>query len=413
MSTLTEHRSTAQMDGTPERPYYTGADLQRAQDIDDLRARTHKRMPRFVLEYLEAGAGQENTLRRERDAFAEWLFMPHTLADETQRSLKRTILGKTAVMPLLIAPTGLNGLFRRGGDLALARAAARFAVPWIQSTMSNERMEDAAKIDGLRHWWQLYVFGPDEIWQSLVDRAAACGCEALVLTTNSQIFGQRQWSSRTRAGDEHPSVPSMVDAILHPAWVAQALSHGMPEFANVIDYVPKDKRDFFDSAHWIRAQMPKNLSWKDVAKIRDRWKGPMFIKGILNLDDLRRARDSGVEGVMLGSHGGRQADSAVSALDILAKAREIAGDGLELYMSGGIRHGTDILKALALGADAVLSGRAILYGLCAGGEAGVERALHILHDEALNELGQMGVPGLDQLSPDILVQRGALPEAVR
>jgi len=409
MSELREHHATAQMDGTPERPYYTGADLKRALDIDDLRARTHRLMPRFVLEYLEGGAGQEETLARERDAYSEWLFMPHTLTDESRRDLTRPILGKPAKMPLLVGPTGLNGLFRRHADTELARASARFGVPFVQSTMSNDTMEDVAKVEGLRHWWQLYLFGPDEVWQSLVDRAAACGCEALVLTTNSQIFGQRQWSSRTRSDGQHPSFPTILDAVLHPGWMAQVLSHGMPEFANVLDYVPKDKRGFFDSAFWIRQQMPQNLSWHDIEKVRERWKGPMFVKGILNLDDQRHAIDAGVDGVMLGSHGGRQADSAVSALDLLPKARGIAGDRIALYISGGIRHGTDLLKAWALGADAVLSGRAVLYGLCAGGEDGAVRALDILHDEALNEMAQMGVPSIDRLLSDILIRRDRLP----
>jgi len=410
MTVFEEQGAAAQLDNHPVRRYYTGADLTRALDIDDLRARAHQRMPRFVLEYLEGGAGTETTLRHEREAYGRWLFMPHTLTDESHRNLSRDILGREAAMPLLVGPTGLNGLFMRAADSALARAAAAFGVPFVQSTMSNETMEEIAKIPNLRHWWQLYMFGPDEVWRSLVDRAAACGCEALVLTTNSQIFGERQWSSRTRRDGRHPSAETVLDALLHPGWLSRTLAYGMPAFANVVDYVPKDKRGFFDSAFWIREQMPKTLSWADVAKIRLRWPGPMFVKGLLNPEDAQQALDSGVDGIMIGSHGGRQADSAVSALDILQKVRATAGDRLAVYMSGGIRHGVDMLKALALGADAVLSGRAVLYGLCAGGEAGAMRALQILHDEALNEMGQLGVADLDRLAA-ILVGRTSLPLA--
>lgn len=413
MTAANRHPSVAQIDGSPKRRFYTGANLERAIAIADLRARTHKLMPRFVLEYLEGGAEDEATLYREREAFAEWRFMPHTLVDESQRSLVRDILGRPADMPLIVAPTGLNGLFRHRADVQLAQGAARANVPFVQSTMSTDRMEEVAGVEGLRHWWQLYVFGGDEVWQELIRRADAAGCEALVLTTNSQIFGNREWDSRTRATRSRPSAATILDAALHPRWLGMTLAtHGMPVFANVIDFVPRARRGFFESAFWIRDQMPRSLSWGTVARIRARWKKPFFVKGVLNLDDLRRAMDAGIDGVMLGSHGGRQMDWAVSALDIVQEAREIAGDRIALYISGGIRRGTDILKALALGADAVLTGRATLYGLCAGGADGVARALAILKDETMNELGQLGVPSLDALGPDVLIRRGALPAPV-
>jgi (S)-mandelate dehydrogenase len=183
----------------------------------------------------------------------------------------------------------------------------------------------------------------------------------------------------------------------------------MPEFANVIDFVPRDRRGFFASAFWIREQMWANLDWTTLMKIRDRWKGPLFLKGMLNLDDVRRACESGVDGIMLGSHGGRQADWAVAPLDILQKAREIVGDRKWLYLSGGIREGTDILKAKALGADAVMTGRATLYGLCAYGADGVHCAIETLKGEMLNEIGQYGIPGLTALGPDLLVRTKDLP----
>jgi (S)-mandelate dehydrogenase len=406
---LEQHDSVAQLDGSPRRRYYVGGDITRVQAIADLRARTHKLMPRFVLEYLEGGAGDEATLARERQSFAEWRVMPHTLVDEAHVDLTTEIIGKPAPLPLIVAPTGLNGVFMRGADTALAQGASRAGVPMIQSTMSNERMEDVAKVPGLRHWWQLYVFGCEEIWQELVDRAAACGCEALVLTTNSQIFGQRDWDSRTRVEGQRPSWSTIFDSALHPRWAATTLSHGMPEFANVIDFVPKDRRGFFSSAFWIREQMWRNLTWKTIETIRARWKKPFFVKGVLNLDDVRRACDSGVDGIMLGSHGGRQADWAVAPLDILQRAREVVGDRKWLYLSGGVRAGTDILKAKALGADAVMTGRATLYGLCAYGADGVHCAIETLKGEMANELGQYGIPGLKALTPDLLVRASALP----
>lgn len=394
-----------QMEGTPARRFYTGRNLDRVKAIADLRARTHKLMPRFVLEYLEGGAEDEATLARERQAYAEWRFMPRQLVDVSHRTLAGPLLGRPATMPLAVAPTGLNGLFCKGADIKLAEGAAAAGVPFTQSTMSNERMEDVAKVDGLRHWWQLYVFGGDEIWQELLRRAEACGVEALVLTTNSQIYGDREWDDRTRYGQNLPSVPTTIDAALHPRWLASAFGKqgGLPEFKNVIDFVPKDKRGFFESAFWIRGQMPKSLGWKDVEKIRARWKKPFLLKGLLNLDDVRRAMDAGVDGVILGTHGGRQADWAVSALDLLPRAREVTRGKLQLLMSGGIRRGTDILKALCLGADGILAGRAPLYGLCAHGAKGVEKALNLLRKEATDDMGQMGAASRDDLSPALLV----------
>ena len=392
-------------EGTPRRRFYTGGNLARVKAIADLRARAHKRMPRFVLEYLEGGAEDEATLARERQAYREWRFMPRQLVDVSRRSLEGPLLGRPAKMPLVVAPTGLNGLFVKGADLQLAQGAAAAGAPFTQSTMSNERMEDVAKTPGLRHWWQLYVFGPDEIWQELLRRADACGVEALVLTTNSQIYGDREWDDRTRYSQNLPSLPTTIDAALHPRWLATTMGaqRGMPVFENVIDFVPKDKRGFFESAFWIREQMPKDLTWKQVEKIRERWKKPFLVKGLLNLDDVRRAADAGVDGVILGTHGGRQADWAVSALDLLPRARAVTRGRLQLLMSGGIRRGTDILKALALGADAILAGRAPLYGLCAYGAEGVEKALDLLHKEALDDMGQMGAASRDDLTPALLV----------
>lgn len=391
--------------GTPRRRFYNGRNLDRVKAIDDLRARTHKLMPDFVLEYLEGGAEDEASLARERQAFTEWRFMPRQLVDVSQRTLAGPILGRTARMPLIVAPTGLNGLFAKGADIALAEGAAAAQVPFTQSTMSNETMEDVAKVPNLRHWWQLYVFGGDEIWQELLRRAEACGVEALVLTTNSQIYGDREWDDRTRYGENLPSPSTVLNAAFHPRWLASTMvaQGGMPVFRNVVDFVPRDKRGFFESAYWIREQMPKNLGWKDIEKIRARWPGPFLIKGLLNLDDVRRAVDAGVDGIILGTHGGRQADWAVSALDLLPRARAIVRGRLQLMMSGGIRRGTDILKALCLGADAVLAGRAPLYGLCAHGAEGVAKALDILHKEATDDMGQMGVASRDELTPELLV----------
>jgi (S)-mandelate dehydrogenase len=226
-----------------------------------------------------------------------------------------------------------------------------------------------------------------------------------VLTTNTQIFGNREWQTRTQATKSRLTVPSALDAALHPEWFAETLAAGgMPSFVNVIDLVPKDHRRFFDSSAWIREHQPTSMSWDTVAAIRLRWKKPFILKGLLNLEDVRRALDSGVDGVVLSAHGGRQLDWAVSHLDLLPQARELVGDRMALYVSGGLRRGTDLLKALCLGADAVMAGRAPLYGVCAAGSAGVRRALEILRKEATDAMGLLGAAALEDLGPSLLMR---------
>ncbi len=405
------HTRLAQMNGTPRRRYYRGAFPSRAVSVADLRARAHELMPRIALEYLEAGAEDEATLMRERRAFADWRFTPRTLVDVSHRTLETQLLGGPASMPLVVAPTGFNGLFMHHADLAVARAAAAAGVPFVQSTMSNDAVEEVAKVEGLRHCWQLYVFGGDEVWQRLLERVDRAGCEALVLTTNTQIFGNREWSKRTRATQSLPTLPAALEAALHPRWLATTLlaGGGLPEFKNVIEFVPKSQRGLFESAHWIRSQQPTSLSWDTVAKIRERWKKPFVLKGILNEEDVLRAADSGVDAIVLSSHGGRQLDWTISPLDLLPAARKAIGDRMQLYVSGGIRRGTDMLKAMALGADAVLAGRAPLYGLCAYGERGAAHALAILKREAVEALGLLGANSPKALGPHFLVPASRLP----
>jgi (S)-mandelate dehydrogenase len=407
------HTCLAQMNGRPRRRYYTGALASRAMAIADLRARAHELMPRIALEYLEAGAEDEASMMRERRAFADWRFMPRTLVDVSHRTLETRLLEGSAAMPLVVAPTGLNGLFMHHADLALARAAAKVGVPFVQSTMSNDAVEEVAKIEGLRHWWQLYIFGGDEVWQQLLERVDRAGCEALVLTTNTQIFGNREWDKRTRATKSLPTASSALDTVFHPRWLATTLlaGGGLPEFKNVIEFVPKNRRGMFESAHWIRSQQPTSLSWDIVARIRSRWKKPFILKGILSLEDVHRAVDSGVDGIVLSSHGGRQLDWTISPLDLLPTAREVIGDRMQLFIAGGIRRGTDILKAMALGADAVMAGRAPLYGLCAYGERGATRALGILKREAEEALGLLGANSPKALGRQFLVPASHLPGA--
>jgi (S)-mandelate dehydrogenase len=390
--------------GTPARKLYTGHKLERARTIEDLRAMAHRRLPAFAAEYLEGGAEEEATLARNLAAFASYRLLPHALVDVSQRDQSISLFGRQTPFPFAIAPTGLNGLFWRKADALLARAAAQAGVPFIQSTMSDEPMEEVAAIPGLRHWWQLYVFGERSIRDALIKRAQEAGCEALVVTIDAQFYGDREWEQRRFTHPGRLTIGSMLESALHLHWIATTLTGGMPSFANAIDYVPKDRRQFFDSAFWIRANMDHALDWNEMARLRALWPRKFLIKGLLNIADIERAARIGCDGVILSNHGGRQLDWTISSLDVLPAARRRLGNRLTLIVDGGVRRGTDVLKAMALGADAVLIGRAALYGLCAAGQKGVERAIDILREEIDRDLGLLGAPSVKDLGPEFLTR---------
>ncbi|MCL4766907.1 MAG: alpha-hydroxy-acid oxidizing protein [Hyphomicrobiaceae bacterium] len=389
----------------PGRRLYSGPQLQRAVTIADLRAMARKRLPGFALEYLEGGAEEEATLARNRTTFAEWRFLPRTLVDTSRIDTARPLFGAEVPVPIVVAPTGLNGIFIAGADVMLARAAAAAGLPFAQSTMSNETMEAVAAVRGLRHWWQLYVFGPPDVHRELIGRAQRCGCEALIVTTDCQMYGNREWERRTRSSPKSLSLGSVLDAAWHLRWLASTLlPQGMPSFENIIGFVPSDRRSFFDSAYWVRSNMQRDMSWETIAEIRKLWPRTLIVKGVLSAGDVTRAAEIGADGVVISNHGGRQLDWAVAPLDVLPDARKAVGSGLTILIDGGIRRGTDVVKALALGADAVMVGRAPLYGLSAAGEAGVAKALGILREETERTLFLLGAASLRDLGPQLLVR---------
>lgn len=399
-------RSVAQLEGDPPRRLYRGRNPARAVAIEDLRAMAHRRLPRFALEYLEGGAGSEASLDANIAAFARRRFVRRALVDVAERDCGTDLFGKRAEMPLAVAPTGMNGVFWRDGDCRLARAAKRAGVPFAQSTMSNDAIEDVARaIDGGRHWFQLYVVDPPEITEGLVARARDAGCEALIVNTDAQIFGKRGWSKRLRSSPDRLRARAIADAALHPRWLATTLwPRGVPRFGNFLDVLPAGKRGLFASAFWIRHHMDKALDWDRLKRLRDGWRGIFAVKGILAPADAARAAAMGADAVMLSNHGGRELDWSVAALDMVEAVRAAVGDRLVVTVDGGVRTGDDIAKAVAAGADAVLAGRAPLYGLAAAGEAGAGRALDILHDELDLCLGLLGCPGIGELGPDYLAE---------
>jgi (S)-mandelate dehydrogenase len=401
--------SPAVLRTSPQRRLYAGGKLDRAVTIEDLRGMAHRRLPGFVLEYLEGGSEDEAALARNAAALAEWHFLHRSMVDVSRCDVSTLLFGRRMTIPVAFAPTGFNGLFWPHADLRLAEAAAEFGVPFAQSTMSNDRMSRVARVPGLRYWWQLYVFGPPEVHETLIDRARDNGCEALIVTVDAQIYGNREWEKRTMAGLSSLNWGSRFDALMHLRWFGRGiLTHGMPRFENVIEFVPKDRRGLFQSAHWIRSQMDRALSWETLSRIRDRWPRKIIIKGLLAVEDIARAAEMGADAVAISNHGGRQLDWAVAPLDLLPAAREAVGDRIAIIIDGGMRRGTDVIKALALGADAVFAGRAMLYGVAAAGKAGAGRALEILREEIARDLTLLGVPSITGLSPGLLRQGGPL-----
>ena len=400
MSVLPRSAETMEAGRFPRRAFQR--DPARAESIDDLRAIAMRRLPRFSAEYLEGGAEQELTLRRNREAFDRHVFRPRVLRNVDNRDLGRTVFGRRMALPIAISPTGFNGMLWHEADLCLARAAAAAGIPFSQSTVSNIRVGDIGAVPGLRHWWQLYVFGPDEVWRGLVARADAAGCEALLLTVDTHVLGNREWDRRNYARPLELSLRSKLDMLAHPTWFAQVLGRGLPRFLNLEEFVPEAQRGGFGIARWIGANQRESLDWDLVAEIRKAWPRKLVVKGIQNEEDVRLAVKAGVDGIVLSNHGGRQLDRAIAPIELVAAARAIAGPDFCILVDSGFRRGAEIVQAIALGADAVMLGRATLYGVAAGGEAGVARALAILRAEIDRTLGLLGVRSVDELGPGIL-----------
>ena len=382
-----------------KRRRFSGHDLGRALNIADLRDIARRRVPGFVFEYVESGAEDEVTLRGNREALERLRLLPQTLVNTAGRHLRTTILGGSANAPLIVAPTGLNGLLHPDGDLTVARAAAKLGVPCILSTVSTTRLEEVAARAGGRLWMQLYVVKDRAIGRDIMQRAAAAGYEALVFTTDANVFGNREWDQRGYRRPGRPTLRASLDTLRHPRWVWQVLlRRGMPRFRNLEPFLPPNLTPMGASTV-IPRLFDATISWDDIAWIREYWRGKLLLKGLLSVTDAEHAAALGVDGIVVSNHGGRQLDYCVAPIDMLPEIRAAVGSRLAVLIDSGFRRGTDVVKALALGAEAVLLGRATLYGLIAGGTPGVERALTILTTELDRVLGQLGCNSVAELAP--------------
>jgi (S)-mandelate dehydrogenase len=388
-----------------KRRRFTGRDPAAALNIADLREIAQRRVPGFVFEYLEGGAEDEATLRGNRDALRALRFRPRTLIDTSERTLRTRVLGQECAAPLAIAPTGLNGMLDPGGDLALARAAASFGIPYTLSTLSTTRLEDVAAKAGGRLWMQLYVMKNRAIAEDIMRRAAAAGYEALLFTTDANVFGNREWDRRNYRRPGHPRLRAVIDTLRHPRWLTEVLlRNGVPRFRNVERFLPPGAASAVGGSTIVPQLFAPTITWDDIAWVRRHWPRKLLIKGVLCAQDARRAADLGCDGIVLSNHGGRQLDYCLAPIEVLEEIAAAVGSRLTIAIDSGFRRGTDVAKALALGAHTVMIGRAALYGLAAGGESGVRRALEMIAVELDRVLGQLGCRTVAELGPALLTR---------
>lgn len=373
--------------------------------VMDYRRHAQKRLPRLAFDYLEGGAEEGLTMARNASAYAALEFRPDVLVDVSECRLETPLLGATAAMPAAVGPTGLNGLFWPDADVHLARAAHRAGLPFVLSTASTSLLEDVRAATSGELWLQLYVQRDRRIAEHLMDRAWQNGYTVLFLTVDVPVHGNRDHDKRN--GFKLPLRPSprlLLDLAAHPGWCWRMLRHGGPQLKNLA--VSSNAREnITEQASALSRQMDLALSWDDVAWLRRVWRGRIVIKGIQGLADARRARARGVDGIVLSNHGGRQLESAPCPLEILPEVAAELGRSLEIMVDGGVRRGSDIAKAVALGARAVLLGRAPLYGLAGRGPAGAHEVLAILRTELENTLRLLGRSRIDALNAGAVRRR--------
>ena len=388
---------------TLKRKYYSGNNFRRTNSIEELRRVARRQVPNFAFEYVEGGSESERTLHWNSEALGAIRLVPNTLIDTSTRHQRTNLFGQEINSPLIIAPTGLNGMLSQRGDIALARAAAKLGIPFSLSTLSNVRLEDVAAKAAGRLWMQLYVMSDRELTSNIIARADEAGYEALVFTSDANVFGHREWDQRNYRQPGKLSLRNMIDVAQHPRWVFDVLvPHGVPRFENIIDFMPPEAQSAQGGVAFVPKLFDASISWEDVAWLRERWPRKLIIKGILSAADARHAAELGCDGIVVTNHGGRQLDSAVAPIEVLPEIVEAVGNRMTVIIDSGFRRGTDVIKAIATGADAVMIGRPTLYGLAAGGEDGVTHALSILTTEIDRVLGQTGCRSLEDVGPHLL-----------
>jgi L-lactate dehydrogenase (cytochrome) len=377
--------------------------LGRAACVADLRRLARRRLPIGVFEHLDGGAEDERTLRANSAAFEAVTYRPKVLRGIEKADPSSTLLGSPVGYPLVLAPTGFTRIFHPEGELAVARAAARAKVPYTLSTMSTWSIEEVREASDGELWFQVYAWRDKGLVKEMVQRAAEAGYRALVLTVDTPVLGRRERDIR-RGFTMPPTLGpgTVVDGVKHPGWSWNFLRSEPIRFANVLGRGVGDGSTPVKVSDFIHQQFDPALSWGDVDWLRSIWDGPLVVKGIQRVEDAVQAADAGVDAVCLSNHGGRQLDGSPSTLSLVAPTADALGGRAEVICDGGIRRGSDVLKAVAAGASGAMAGRAYLYGLAVGGEQGVDRVLGWLRDDLARTMAFVGAETIGDLDRDVL-----------
>ena len=374
----------------------------RFASIADLRATAEKRLPKFAFDYLEGGIGNETALARNRSALDAVCLRPRHIVEPFEPQLATDFLGQTYAYPFGIAPLGLSGLIWPDAASLLAKTAKSANIPFVLSTVATTSLEDIASIAPQNSWFQLYIPNDDTINRSLIERARTAGYSVLVVTVDVPALGRRARDIRNGlAVPPKISLSTIFQSVMAPVWSLQTLRHGMPDFENLKQYVPPNT-DMRASAGYISALSRGHVSRQRLQQVRDLWPGKLVVKGILNPDDAKVAKDIGCDALVVSNHGGRQLDAAQSPLHVLSEIRKLVGKKYPLIADSGISSGLDIARMLASGADFVLLGRGFAYGVAAAGQRGADHAAHILAAELKNTLSQLGCPTPSTLTETLL-----------
>ena len=377
--------------------------LARAASVDDLRRIARRQLPGGVFDYIDGGAEDERTLAANQAAFAGTTFRPRVLRGVEKVDAGATILGGPVAYPLVLAPTGFTRIADPEGELAVARAAARAGLPYTLSTLSTRSIEEVRAVSDGRLWFQVYAWRDRGLVHEMVDRAAAAGYEALVLTVDTAVFGRRERDVR-RGFSLPPTIGpgTLLDGAMHPGWTWAFVRSEPIRFANVVGREVGDGASPVTLSDYINTQFDPGLSWDDVDWLRSVWDGPIVLKGVQTVEDAVLAADAGVEAIALSNHGGRQLDGAPATLPLVAPVADAVGGRTEIICDGGVRRGSDIVKAVAAGATAAMAGRAYLYGLGAAGERGVDRVLDWFHADVLRTMSLLGAGTVAELDRGLL-----------